>query len=368
MKKLVILFFVFACAGLYAQTPTKKEAKEERKQRYIEEVNPFRKNGYRPRIITLSNGKYREAFPDTIVQIGSFTYNKKAKKITGIWTTEELGYSEATLKPDLVSRWFSPDPLSEEFTSWSPYNFGLNNPIIYVDPDGRLAIPFTDLFDKNGNKIGDDGVDNGVNIVVNNDQLAKQVKSVYKKDGTVSLLDDQFTLSAGDVTALPSDTVLGEALNVLDRTIANGGLSEESSIVYNNGTIIQAPKGDPVELGSDTHAETKLPMLIPTTTPADVEATIHSHPTEAKVVGNQVYGGNARETTPSDATTFSRYRTNIIVGPLGRATATTGIDRQTGRNGTTIKKPNNGVVIYNNGGTKASFEFTARQVRKIIKN
>ena len=140
MKKLVILFFLFACAGLYAQTPTKKETEEERKQRYIEEVNPFRKNGYKPRIITLSKGKYREAFPDTIVQIGSFTYNKKTKQITGIWTVEELRYSEETLKPGLVSRWFSPDPLSDEFPDKSPYHFVDNNPIIYVDPDGLAAM------------------------------------------------------------------------------------------------------------------------------------------------------------------------------------------------------------------------------------
>lgn len=136
MKKLVMLLFVFVATGVYAQTPTKKETKKERKQRYIEEVNPFRKNGYKPRIITLSNGKYREAFPDTIVQIGSFTYNKRSKRITGVWTTENLGYSEATLRPDLVSRWFSPDPLSDEFPEWSPYNFVKNNPIVYVDPKG----------------------------------------------------------------------------------------------------------------------------------------------------------------------------------------------------------------------------------------
>jgi hypothetical protein len=136
MKKLIILLFVFACTGVYSQTKPKKETKEERKKRYIEEVNPFRKNGYKPRVITLSNGKYREAFPDTIVQIGSFTYNKKTKQITGVWTIENLGYSEATLKPDLVSRWFSPDPLSDEFPDKSPYNFVDNNPILYVDPDG----------------------------------------------------------------------------------------------------------------------------------------------------------------------------------------------------------------------------------------
>lgn len=41
---------------------------------------------------------------------------------------------------DVAGRWISPDPLSEEFPEWSPYNFCFDNPLKFVDPDGRAAI------------------------------------------------------------------------------------------------------------------------------------------------------------------------------------------------------------------------------------
>ncbi len=161
-----VLTIILALSFFAVNAQEKKESKEERQQRYINEGNPFKEYGYKPRIATLSKGKYKEFFTDSIVQIGSFTFNRVTGQITGMFILENLGNSEADLKPDLVSRWFSPDPLSDEFPSWSPYNFVENNPIRFIDPDGRMAVdvlpPSTHL-DEQGNVIaeyddGDDGV------------------------------------------------------------------------------------------------------------------------------------------------------------------------------------------------------------------
>jgi len=38
-----------------------------------------------------------------------------------------------------LSRWLSTDPLAEKYQGFSPYNYTLNNPVRFVDPDGRFV-------------------------------------------------------------------------------------------------------------------------------------------------------------------------------------------------------------------------------------
>lgn len=141
MKKL-LLFIVLLCSISLSFSQEKQLSEEEKakRERNIQAGNPFKEFGYTPKIATLSKGKYLEFHDlDSIVKIGSFTFHVKEKAING-YSQEEIKYSEATLRPEIVSRWFSPDPLSDEFPSWSPYNFTMNNPIRFIDPDGRAPM------------------------------------------------------------------------------------------------------------------------------------------------------------------------------------------------------------------------------------
>ena len=63
-----------------------------------------------------------------------YTFNGKEKQ-------EELGlnwidYGARNYQPD-IGRWFNVDPLAEKFYDYSPYHMASNNPIVFMDYDGK---------------------------------------------------------------------------------------------------------------------------------------------------------------------------------------------------------------------------------------
>ncbi|ELM3645150.1 hypothetical protein ACRZOL_002404 [Flavobacterium psychrophilum] len=152
------MLFICGVKG-YAQEKLSKEEKA-RREKNIQAGNPFARFGKKVKIATLSNGKYLEFHDlDSIVTIGTTRWHVKSKKMVGDIVRDTLN-PDAQPIGDSPGMWMSPDPLSEEFPSYSPYNMCLNNPVNLVDPDGRAPDWYTDdknnvVYDKNINSQAD---------------------------------------------------------------------------------------------------------------------------------------------------------------------------------------------------------------------
>ncbi|MBK7879528.1 MAG: hypothetical protein IPJ83_03070 [Saprospiraceae bacterium] len=79
-------------------------------------------------------------------------------RFTGKEVDEETGlyYFGARYYDPRISLWFGVDPLTEKYFDYSPFTYTADNPIKYIDPDGR---GYGDIYNLDGEHIGNDGID-----------------------------------------------------------------------------------------------------------------------------------------------------------------------------------------------------------------
>jgi RHS repeat-associated protein len=75
-----------------------------------------------------------------------------------------------------VARWWGLDEKLSKKASFSPFLFGANNPIIFVDPDGKA-----EYWSKDGYWLGTDGENDMINIVITDDELARTIKEASQR-------------------------------------------------------------------------------------------------------------------------------------------------------------------------------------------
>ena len=156
-------------------------------------------------------------------------YFGSAYKFNGKEKDDETGYSYygARYYTDRLSIWLSVDPLADKYPHLSPYAYCANNPILYVDPDGKEKV--ISFMVKNKNK-----------EQINGDKIAISVAKNYPENNGVihfwghGIIDGRTSKNIGVETAkedIFSTKKFGDFLQENSKVYSDNKNTDETSIL-----------------------------------------------------------------------------------------------------------------------------------------
>ena len=150
-----------------------------------------------------------------------------------------------------VGRFLSVDPLAADYAGWSSFSYAFNNPIRFIDLDGRSA---DDVILKYSNDdIGCSSLGTFLNQVNQNfaGQFEARTQSVYDKDGNVIVGQEKLVIvpTGGDLSKLSEGaqnfyTGLTEVTDNPSFTVVIGLVAGEKSVATGNYDLSQIDVAD----------------------------------------------------------------------------------------------------------------------------
>lgn len=198
------------------------------------------------------------------------------------------------------------DPKSSNQPSWSPYKFGLDNPVIYIDPSGETEFYY------NGMWIGTDGKENNLVAIVSDKNVAREIEEHSLAGREFLFPKAEHGFNEGGIFIIHKD-VYKKAVEVFSNSMSEKGKRREFWAVMkqsSDGSFQTTHEGVGEEGSGQSDG-------FPEKVNSDV--SIHSHNTgwwlnEKGIVESASAG------KPSDADkdgVFPRFSLNIVVGKLG---------------------------------------------------
>jgi len=288
-------------------------------------------------------------FGETMAEQLSSGYFQSPYKFNGKEQDPETGlyYYGARYYDPMTSLWLSVDPLCDRKPYQSSLIYCSNNPIVYIDPDGKFD---GDFYSQKGRKLGQDGIDDKKIFVVTNQKDVRKIKTNSKNGENTQVSDVHSAIE------LPSSFFRAAMHDAVNRS--NDPNSEVGDIIggfHEEGGIFGDYKGQekviPAKPGNASDPAVNKTAEIDVYSGEDsynylknVYGTFHVHPR----------GTNRGAYFEQQPSSFINDK-GELVGDIPNAQALISRPRPVTGNHYVLGAGDNTVYIYNGKGTIATF-------------